>query len=413
MTTITWLSTLPLPTVQGYTVQPGGFHLRTEMEAGLAITVVYRCADQCLCAGLCGGIICHLEGWYRWHAPWGRSWFAITLLAVLAYGARGTLYQMFLLTALAGGTLGNHLRRKSRTACSRWRFAELLQSEDAQRIITVVMAHILVHQTLPLRTISHSTKETSWPCRPICGCGGTCPNGQPALHYYRPWRRSNNCVQPMAETSKAPPKPLGYGRHHSRRGWQTWVHPLINWMRPYHKPKPIGDETRIFGAVRLANNQCHNLPALLGQAGKLLAVKQAERWVWWWLNPLGCFAACVPMAQKRPPPSRDEAHITPMIFDMVHHTAGVDFNINEGQPPHHQLAGEIKHDTNWFLGNIRINWRGNITTRYPLCAPRLFRFQAQAILKPLVSAVTPFQAMVGFWWRRGRISFSKKVIFCS
>jgi len=36
MSDITWPDTLPLPTVQGYNIQPGDTILRTEMEAGLA-----------------------------------------------------------------------------------------------------------------------------------------------------------------------------------------------------------------------------------------------------------------------------------------------------------------------------------------------------------------------------------------
>ena len=83
---ISWPSTLPLPTIEGYGVHPGEAILRTEMEAGPArqrrrytqvpsrITVrwVLR-RDQ----------FALFEAWYRWQAKEGGEWFSIDLLGGL------------------------------------------------------------------------------------------------------------------------------------------------------------------------------------------------------------------------------------------------------------------------------------------------------------------------------------------
>ena len=81
-----WPDRLPLPTIEGYGIQPGEAILRTEMEAGPArqrrrftdvpsrITVrwVMR-AEQFLL----------FEAWYRWAAAEGGAWFEIDLLGGL------------------------------------------------------------------------------------------------------------------------------------------------------------------------------------------------------------------------------------------------------------------------------------------------------------------------------------------
>lgn len=109
MTTITWPSTLPLPTVEGYNVQPGDALIRTEMDSGLArhrrrftdvpTTISVRWImrrDQ----------YAIFEGWYRWHAKEGANFFTINLLGglgLLDQEARFT--RQFSSQLLAGGTL--------------------------------------------------------------------------------------------------------------------------------------------------------------------------------------------------------------------------------------------------------------------------------------------------------------------
>jgi len=80
---ISWPTTLPLPTVQGYGVHPGEAILRTEMEAGparqrrrftqvpsrISVRWLFRREQFAL-----------FEAWYRWHAKEGGEWFEIDLL---------------------------------------------------------------------------------------------------------------------------------------------------------------------------------------------------------------------------------------------------------------------------------------------------------------------------------------------
>ena len=158
MSDITWPATLPLPTVQGYGVQPGEAILRTEMEAGLArqrrrfTDVPTKVSVRWIMRRDQYAIF---EGWYRWHAREGASWFAITLLGglgLLEQEARFT--RQFSSRLLAGGTLWeitSELEIRERPVLDEG-LLNLLLSEDAQGIITAGNTlHILVHHTLPLR----------------------------------------------------------------------------------------------------------------------------------------------------------------------------------------------------------------------------------------------------------------------
>ena len=155
---ITWPSTLPLPTVQGYGVQPGEAILRTEMEAGLArqrrrfTDVPTKVSVRWIMRRDQYAIF---EGWYRWHAREGASWFAITLLGglgLLEQEARFT--RQFSSRLLAGGTLWeitSELEIRERPVLDEG-LLNLLLSEDAQGIIIAgENLHILVHQILPFR----------------------------------------------------------------------------------------------------------------------------------------------------------------------------------------------------------------------------------------------------------------------
>lgn len=158
MSDITWPQTLPLPTVQGYGVQPGEAILRTEMEAGLArqrrrfTDVPTKVSVRWIMRRDQYAIF---EGWYRWHAKEGANWFAITLLGglgLLEQEARFT--RQFSSRLLAGGTLWeitSELEIRERPVLDEG-LLNLLLSEDAQGIITAGDGlHILVHQTLPAR----------------------------------------------------------------------------------------------------------------------------------------------------------------------------------------------------------------------------------------------------------------------
>jgi hypothetical protein len=158
MSDIIWPDTLPLPTVQGYNIQPGDTILRTEMEAGLArqrrrftnaptkvsVRWIMRRDQYAI-----------FEGWYRWHAKEGANWFSITLLGglgLLDQEARFT--RQFASRLLAGGTLWeitSELEIRERPVLDEG-LLNLLLSEDPQGIIIAVNGlHTLVHQTLPIQ----------------------------------------------------------------------------------------------------------------------------------------------------------------------------------------------------------------------------------------------------------------------
>jgi hypothetical protein len=156
MTTITWPSTLPLPTVQGYNVEPGETIIRTEMDSGLArhrrrfTDVPSKVSVRWIMRRDQYAIF---EGWYRWHAREGASFFTITLLGglgLLDQEARFT--RQFSSKLLAGGTLWevqSELEIRERPVLDEGAL-NLVLTEDINGLIqTGNQFHILVHQTLP------------------------------------------------------------------------------------------------------------------------------------------------------------------------------------------------------------------------------------------------------------------------
>lgn len=157
MPDIVWPSTLPLPTVQGYSVQPEDAILRTEMEAGLArqrrrfTNVPTKVSVRWIMRRDQYAIF---EAWYRWQAKEGANWFTITLLGglgLLEQEARFT--RQFSARLLAGGTLWeitSELEIRERPVLDEG-MLNLLLSEDPQGLLFAGNnLHILVHQTLPI-----------------------------------------------------------------------------------------------------------------------------------------------------------------------------------------------------------------------------------------------------------------------
>ncbi len=156
MTTITWPSTLPLPTVEGYNVQPGDALIRTEMDSGLArhrrrftdvpTTISVRWImrrDQ----------YAIFEGWYRWHAKEGANFFTINLLGglgLLDQEARFT--RQFSSQLLAGGTLWqvqSELEIRQRPVLDEGATSIVL-SEDIRGLTNAINGlNVLVHIHLP------------------------------------------------------------------------------------------------------------------------------------------------------------------------------------------------------------------------------------------------------------------------
>lgn len=157
MPDIVWPNTLPLPTVQGYAVQPEDAILRTEMEAGLArqrrrfTNVPTKVSVRWIMRRDQYAVF---EGWYRWHAKEGANWFTITLLGglgLLEQEARFT--RQFSARLLAGGTLWeitSELEIRERPVLDEGLLNLLLSEDPAGLIFSGNSLHILVHQTLPI-----------------------------------------------------------------------------------------------------------------------------------------------------------------------------------------------------------------------------------------------------------------------
>jgi len=153
---IVWPATLPLPTVQGYSVQPGEAILRTDMDAGLArqrrrftevptkvsVRWIMR-RDQ----------YAVFEGWYKWNAKEGANWFTITLLGglgLLDQEARFT--RQFSSKLMAGGNLweiSSELEIRERPVLTEEAMEIVLSNSVQDLFITVDALHTLVHTTLP------------------------------------------------------------------------------------------------------------------------------------------------------------------------------------------------------------------------------------------------------------------------
>lgn len=153
---IIWPQTLPLPTVQGYGVQPGEAILRTEMEAGLArqrrrfTDVPTKVSVRWIMRRDQYAIF---EGWYRYFAKEGASWFSIDLLGglgLMPHDARFT--RQFSARLLARGTLWeviSELEIRERPVIDEG-YLGLILSEDIPGLMASFEGlHQLVHQRLP------------------------------------------------------------------------------------------------------------------------------------------------------------------------------------------------------------------------------------------------------------------------
>ena len=153
--TAVWPGQLPLPTIEGYGIQPGEAILRTEMEAGparqrrrftnvpsrIAVRWVMRAAQFLL-----------FEAWYRWAAAEGGAWFEIDLLGglgLLPQEARFT--RQFEARPYRGRLweVTSELEVRARPTLSDGGLA-LVLTEDIEGLNAGIEAlHTLVHETLP------------------------------------------------------------------------------------------------------------------------------------------------------------------------------------------------------------------------------------------------------------------------
>lgn len=152
---ITWPSTLPLPTVQGYGIRPGEAILRTEMEAGPArqrrrftqvpsrLSVRWRMKPEQFAL---------FEAWYRWHAQEGGAWFAIDLLSGIGLTSHEARFTRQFDARPLGGTLWeitSELEIRERPTLTPDALAIALESDMAVLFATIDRLHGLVHISLP------------------------------------------------------------------------------------------------------------------------------------------------------------------------------------------------------------------------------------------------------------------------
>jgi hypothetical protein len=152
---ITWPTTLPLPTVQGYGIRPGEAILRTEMEAGPArqrkrftqvptrinVRWIMRREQFAL-----------FEAWYRWQAKEGGEWFNIPLLGGIGLSEHEARFTRQFDAKLMGGVLWeivSELEIRERPTLSADELAIALDSDLALLFATTDRLHGMVHTTLP------------------------------------------------------------------------------------------------------------------------------------------------------------------------------------------------------------------------------------------------------------------------
>ena len=153
--TITWPTTLPLPTVQGYGIRPGEAILRTEMEAGparqrkrftqvptrISVRWVMRREQFAL-----------FEAWYRWQAKEGGQWFMIDLLGGIGLTTHEARFTRQFDARLIGGVLweiASELEIRERPTLSADELAVALDSDLALLFRDMNALHTFVHVTLP------------------------------------------------------------------------------------------------------------------------------------------------------------------------------------------------------------------------------------------------------------------------
>jgi len=152
---VSWPTTLPLPTVQGYGIRPGEAILRTEMEAGPArqrkrfTQVPSRIGVRWLMRREQFALF---EAWYRWQAKEGGEWFEIPLLGGLGLVAHETRFTRQFEARLVGGVLwevASELEVRERPTLSADALAIALENDLVALFAAIDRLHGFVHTSLP------------------------------------------------------------------------------------------------------------------------------------------------------------------------------------------------------------------------------------------------------------------------
>ena len=150
-----WPDRLPLPTLEGYGIQPGEAVLRTEVEAGptrrrrrftnvpsrIAVRWVLR-PDQ----------FALFEAWYRFAAAEGGAWFEIDLLGGLGLAPHEARFTRPFEARPYRGRLWEvtcELEVRARPTLSEAGLALVLAEDVPGLIGSINSLHTLVHETLP------------------------------------------------------------------------------------------------------------------------------------------------------------------------------------------------------------------------------------------------------------------------
>ena len=152
---ISWPSTLPLPSIQGYGLHPGEAILRTEMEVGparqrrrytqvpsrISARWVFRREQFAL-----------FEAWYRWHAKEGGEWFEINLLGGLGLVVHEARFTRPFDAQPRSGVLwevSSELEIRERPTLDEDALEIFLESDPTALLASINELNTLVHQRLP------------------------------------------------------------------------------------------------------------------------------------------------------------------------------------------------------------------------------------------------------------------------
>jgi len=152
---ISWPSTLPLPSIEGYGLHPGEAILRTEMEAGparqrrrytqvpsrISARWVFRREQFAL-----------FEAWYRWHAKEGGEWFEINLLGGLGLVVHEARFTRPFDAQPRSGVLweiSSELEIRERPTLDEDALEIFLESDPTALLASINELNTLVHQRMP------------------------------------------------------------------------------------------------------------------------------------------------------------------------------------------------------------------------------------------------------------------------
>lgn len=153
--TITWPSTLPLPTVQNYAVQPGDAVVRTDMEAGLA-RQRRRFTDVPSIIGVrwlfTRNQFAVFEAWFKLYAKEGAEFFDIDLLGGIGITTHTARFTRQFDAKLFNGLfweVTSQLEIRERPTLDAEAMEILLENPPELLMATITELHRLVHEKLP------------------------------------------------------------------------------------------------------------------------------------------------------------------------------------------------------------------------------------------------------------------------